>query len=175
MSSKTMTAPVKKNDSTVANGAAEQAPSAEQLIAMAKERQAAIEAKREKEIELEVASATNALAGFIGTLESVRSLALEAIAERVGKTVNKQGRPDLEAWLLFVSACAFRKVSHTQFDLLCRIAVKAVKAPVAVKWTDEELTKAKSAFVKQSAKGSLGKSSASLRMNTPAAWNIDLG
>jgi len=134
-----------------------------------------VAASTQSKVASEVANIATTGTAHIRALAETGPLGLVELAKDVGRSVNGMGRPTLLPWLTFVTACALQKVSHKQFDNLCRVALSEVGKAVDAKFNESELAKAKEKFVKSKAKGSVGGSSASLRMNTPAAWDITIG
>ncbi len=128
-----------------------------------------------QKVAAEVALIASTGTAHIRALADTGPLGLVELAKDVGKGVNTMGRPTLLAWLTFVTACALQKVSHKQFDNLCRVALNEVGSAPDARMNEAELAKAREKFVKSKAKGSVGGSSASLKMNTPAAWDITMG
>ena len=166
MSTKTASKPA-QNDSkpSEAGGQAD-------LTGAAKEIASATDQKVAAEVLLIATTGT----AHIQALAKTGPLGLVELAKAVGKSVNSSvGRPTLLPWLTFVTACALQKVNHKQFDNLCRVALAEVGTSVDAKMNESELAKAKEKFIKSKAKGSVGGSSASLKMNTPAAWDITIG
>lgn len=160
MSTKTAPKPAQVNDSNA------------DLTGAAKEIAATTEQKVAAEVNLIATTGT----AHIRALAETGPLGLVELAKSVGRSVSSSvGRPTLLPWLTFVTACALQKVTHKQFDNLCRVALAEVGTSPDAKMNESELAKAKEKFIKSKAKGSVGGSSASLKMNTPAAWDITIG
>lgn len=94
--------------------------------------------------------------------QDIGPIALSFLAERLGASANKLGRPGEVSYLAFVAAMTGRNLSYAQRAELARVANGAVPLghkPVAV----------------VRAKASNSQGAASYRFNTPASVEITLG
>lgn len=97
------------------------------------------------------------------------------LAKDHGASVDKFGYPSLSAYRRLVNAAAIRAVTHKQFDTLCSIVRQSVGTNPDAKMTDAEIKDGREKCIRNTGKGATGKSSMSLALKAPKAWNITLG
>jgi hypothetical protein len=100
---------------------------------------------------------------------------LARLAKEYGMTVDKFGYPALSAWRRFTGACAIRALDHSSFNRLCAVIRANVGTDPDRKMSDEDIKAGKEKCVRDKGKGSNGKSSMTLSLKSPKAWDIALG
>jgi hypothetical protein len=94
------------------------------------------------------------------------------LARDFGMSVDKFGYPSLSASRRLVEALAIRNVTHKQFDAVCGTIRNAIGTNPDVKMSDEDIATAKEKAVTGKGKGKQGRSSLSLSLKAPKAWDI---
>lgn len=100
---------------------------------------------------------------------------LAKLAADMGKTVDKFGYPSLSTWRRFTSACAIRAIDHGSFNRLCGIVKANVGTDPDRRMSDEEVNAGREKVIRDKGKGANGKSSMTLSVKAPKAWDIALG
>lgn len=143
---------------------------------------AAIEAKAKAEalkaqVAKEVAGLAQAYSALQTAAKEIGPLGLEEISRELGSSVNAVGRPAFGPWLRFNAVLALRASDFKTHDRFYGIAKKAAveKLVNEDRKSEEDAKKIADKFVSSKGKGSTGKAACTLKMASPAAWDIALG
>lgn len=129
---------------------------------------------------------SEAFNAFVKASRSIGPLGIEALAVACGESVGKVGRPTQVAFSMFATVLINwrdkegNRMGFKQRNRLYEIAQRAVGSRKGDEGyyspaNEEELKKAKAAFVKSAGKGSDDTASIRLRMARPASEEIALG
>jgi len=115
----------------------------------------------------------DAVANAIKLATQAKPLARSFLAQDHGKTVNKTGRPEVNAWLASIVSLLGNDMTVNAFDRHCREIVNAIGTG-ELKLSEAELKDAKAKAITGKGRSKFGSMSYTLKITPPTAWAVKM-